>query len=59
MSLEFFIDVIFPIALWPLGRFSLYQKSVPEIFPGGKKRPVHKADNLTNILGHCHVIWGD
>jgi len=20
-------------------------------------RPVRKADNLTTILGHCHVIW--
>jgi hypothetical protein len=24
---------------------------------GGKKRSVRKADNLTTILGHCHVIW--
>jgi hypothetical protein len=23
----------------------------------GQKRPVRKADNLTTILGHCHVIW--
>jgi len=23
----------------------------------GWKRPVRKADNLTTILGHCHVIW--
>jgi hypothetical protein len=22
-----------------------------------KKRPVRKADNLTTILGNCHVIW--
>jgi len=22
-----------------------------------KKRPGRKADNLTTILGHCHVIW--
>ena len=21
------------------------------------KRPVRKADNLTTILGHCHVVW--
>ena len=28
-----------------------------ECFVGGKKRPVLKADNLTTILGHCHVIW--
>ena len=27
------------------------------IFPGGKSGPVRKADNLTTILGHCHVIW--
>ena len=23
----------------------------------GVKRLVRKADNLTTILGHCHVIW--
>jgi len=23
----------------------------------GQKRPVRKADNLTSILGLCHVIW--
>ena len=28
-----------------------------EYFLGGKKRPVRKAENLTTILGHCHVIW--
>jgi len=27
------------------------------VFPGGKKRPVLKASNLTTILGYCHVIW--
>ena len=27
------------------------------VFPGGKKRPLRKADNLTTILGHCDVIW--
>jgi len=36
----------------PLNR-NVYQ----EYFLGVQKRPVHKADNLTTILGHCHVIW--
>ena len=57
VSLEFFIDIILPIALWPCAWFILWQKWVPGVFPGGKKRPVHKADNLTAILGHYHVIW--
>ena len=28
-----------------------------EYILGGKKRPVHKADNLTTILCRCHEIW--
>ena len=27
------------------------------VFAGDKKQPVLKADNLTTILGHCHIIW--
>jgi len=57
VSLESFIDIILPIALWSWCRPSLQQKWVPGVFAGGKKRPVRKADNLTTILGYCHVIW--
>ena len=28
-----------------------------KVFSGGKKWPECNADNLTTILGHCHVIW--
>jgi len=31
--------------------------TVQGVFPGGKKELVCKADNLTSILGHGHVIW--
>ena len=30
---------------------------MPGIFPWSKRRPLSKADNLTTILCHCHVIW--
>jgi len=36
VPLEFFIDIILPIALGPRGRPNLQQKRVPGAFPGGK-----------------------
>ena len=36
MSLEFFIEINLPVALWPWSWLSLYQKWVPGISPGCK-----------------------
>jgi hypothetical protein len=33
-SIGFFTVLIFPAALWPRGRLSLWQKWIPSIFPG-------------------------
>jgi len=37
VSLEFFIYIFLPVAPWPWGRLSLYQKRVPRAFPRGVK----------------------
>jgi hypothetical protein len=47
--------IILPVALWPWGWLSLQQKWVPGIFPGGKRRPVRRADNLTTFM--CRLSW--
>ena len=53
VSLEFFIDIIFTIALWPCGRLSLSQKWVPGEFPGGK---CGRCVRLTTLPHSCAVV---
>jgi len=55
VSMEFFIDIILPIALGSTQ--PLTEMSARSISWAGEKRLVRKADNLTTVLGHCHVIW--
>jgi len=55
VSLEFFLGVILPAALWTWGRPSLQQKWVPGKFSGGWRRPVRGADNLTTFT--CWLYW--
>jgi hypothetical protein len=53
-SLDFWIDLIIPAALWHLGRLSLYQNWVTGIFLGDKRRPARKADDFKAI---CEPIF--
>ena len=52
VSVEFFIEIILPITLWPWGWLSLQHKWVQGIFPGGKGR---RADKFTTFL--CRLSW--
>jgi len=53
VSLEFFIDIKSFRSHYGPGEWEMSTRSIS----WGLRRPVRNADNLSTILGHCHIIW--
>jgi hypothetical protein len=56
-SLAFYIDVTLAAALWPWGRFSLWQKWVPETSPAGKGGRCVRLTTLPHSCGDCRTYY--
>jgi hypothetical protein len=57
VSLEFFIVIILPAALWPWGWLGLYQKCLLRIFLGDKGGQCVWLTTLPPSCADCHKIW--
>jgi len=57
VSLQNFIEIIFPAAVWPWSRQSLQQKWVPGIFPVGKGGRCVWLTTLQTLCADCLEIW--
>ena len=57
VSLEFFIDIILPSALWPRGWHGLQQKWIPGIFLGGKGSQCVRLTTLPPSYANRLEIW--
>ena len=57
VSLQNFIDIIFPAALWPRSGLSLQQKWLPGIFPVGKGGRCVGLTTLQTLCADCLQIW--
>ena len=49
-TLEFFIDLSLPSALWSWNWLSLWLKWVPDISLGGLRRPMNRTDDFTTLM---------